>query len=168
MELVKRKSNRLKEFDYSSAGYYFITVCTKDKQKILCDIDDNNSVGGGAHDAPQVILSDYGKIVQKYILSTKNIKGISVDKYVIMPNHIHGIFVVDENYGTSRAPSPTNNAVSLAVGAIKRLVNKEIGTNIWQRSFHDHIIRNEEDYLKIWQYIHTNPAQWKDDCFYLE
>ncbi len=170
MDFPKRKSPRIKGYDYNTPGYYFVTVCTHKKENILCDIasENNSIVGGGAPDAPKVILNDYGKIVQKYILSSKNIKGVTVDKYVIMPNHIHMIIYVEEAYGTSKAPSPTNNAVSLTISVLKRFSNREIGHNIWQRSFHDHIIRGDEDYRKIWEYIDTNPHRWKEDCFYVE
>lgn len=155
-----RKPTRLKNFDYSAAGYYFITICTKEKQKILCDI-----VGGGAHDAPKIVLSGTGEIVEKYILSSNNIDNLTVDKYVIMPNHIHLILAV-ENNGMSRAPSPTNNIISHAISTLKRFVNKEVGRNIFQRSFHDHIIRGENDYREIWEYIETNPQKWETDEFY--
>lgn len=162
MELPVRKPARLKEYDYSQNGYYFITICTKEKQKILCDI-----VGDGAFDVPKIQLTHFGRIVEKYILSTNNIPNLSVDKYVIMPNHIHLILVVD-NGGTSRAPSPTNNIISHAISTLKRFVNKDIGYNIFQRSFHGHIIRGENDYLKIWNYIENNSLKWTEDCFYEE
>ena len=163
MGIPKRKPTRLKNYDYSTDGYYFITICTKDKEKIF-----GNIVGDDAHDVPKINLSSVGKIVDKYILSTNNVPMVSVDKYVIMPNHIHIILKVDSNGGTSKAPSPTNNKISLAVSTLKRFVNSEVGTNIFQRSFHDHIIRGEDDYKKIWEYIDTNPVKWQDDCFYCE
>ncbi len=162
MDLPKRKPTRLKNYDYSTNGAYFVTICAKDKMKIF-----GNIVGGGAIDAPKIVLSKIGNIAKKYILSSNNIPEITVDKYVIMPNHIHLIFTV-ENNGTSKAPSPTNNIISHTVSTLKRFINKEVGKNIFQRSFHDHIIRGEKDYLKIWNYIDTNPAKWEEDCFYNE
>ena len=156
MDLPKRKPTRLSQYDYSQNGYYFVTICTKNKQKILCDI-----VGDDAHIVPK----KYGEIVQKYIDNVPEIK-----KYVIMPNHIHLIIQIDN--GTMWASSPTkqpqSNKVSNIVRSIKTLTTKEIGKPIFQRSFHDHIIRGENDYLKIWNYIDTNPSKWKDDCFYTE
>ena len=160
MNLPKRKIIRLQNYDYSSSGAYFITVCTKDKEKILCDI-----VGDGALDVPKTVLTDIGRIVDKHILSTNNIPSVTVDKYVIMPNHIHVILIVDNN-GTSKAPSPTNNIISHSVSTLKRFINKEIGYNIFQRSFYDHVIRDEEDYLTIWNYIDTNPHKWREDKYY--
>ena len=161
MELPNRKPTRLNNYDYNSNGYYFVTICTNNKRKILCDI-----VGDGALDVPQIVLSKIGKIVEKYIISSNNICEITVDKYVIMPNHIHLILIV-ENNGTSKSPSPTNNIISHTVSTLKRFINHEVGNNIFQRSFHDHIIRDEADYLKIWNYIDTNPQKWNEDCFYI-
>ena len=108
MELAERKPNRLGEYDYSTSGAYFITVCTQDRRKILSQI-----VGGGALDAPMIQLTDAGKIVEKYILSSNRIPGITIDKFIIMPDHIHMIIQVDETAanGTSKAPSPTNAAI---------------------------------------------------------
>ena len=165
MDLPKRKPTRLKNYNYNTSGAYFITICTHNKRKILCNI-----VGDGALDVPQIDLSPIGEIVEKYIKSTNNIKNITVDKYVIMPNHIHLLLLVKNDHinGTSRVPSPTNNIISHTVSTFKRFVNKEIGENIFQRSFHDHIIRDESDYLKIWNYIDSNPSKWNEDCFYVD
>ena len=69
--------------------------------------------------------------------------------------------------GTSRAPSPTNALLPLAVSVLKRKVNREVGENIFQRSFYDHIVRNEQDYKEIWEYIDTNPARWASDEFFI-
>ncbi len=162
MELPKRKRNRLKNYDYSQNGAYFITICSHNKECIF-----SNIVGGGALDAPQNILSEIGKIIEKYILSTNNISGVAIDKFVIMPNHIHLILIIQNTGGTSKAPSPTNNIISHAVSTFKRFVNKEVGQNVFQRSFHDHIIRGERDYQKIWQYIDSNAQKWDQDCFYI-
>ncbi len=163
MMLPKRKPTRLKDYDYSQNGGYFVTLCSHNKQCIFSRV-----VGGGAFDAPQNHLSETGKIAEKYILSTNNISDVTVDKYVIMPNHIHLILIVNNVGGTSRAPSPTNNIISHTISTFKRFVNKEVGNNVFQRSFHDHIIHDERDYLKIWNYIDTNPEKWSEDCFYIE
>ena len=163
MDLNSRKPTRLQEYDYSEKGAYFITICTKDKQKLFGHI-----VGGGAFDAPKIILSPQGEIVEKYILSTNNIPNLKVDKYVIMPNHIHPLLSIENSYGTSWAPSPTNNKISLAISTLKRFVNKEIGCNVFQRSFYDHVIRNQIDYNEIWKYIENNPFSWAADEFFSE
>ena len=159
--LANRKPTRLKGYDYSVSGYYFITICSKDKAKIFGSI-----VGGGAHDAPNIALSKIGETVNKYILSSNNIPEITVENYVIMPNHIHLILRVDNTNGTSRAPSPTNNIISHTVSTLKRFINKEMGQNVFQRSFYDHITRGKLDYMKICEYIDNNPAKWKEDELY--
>lgn len=158
MDLPKRKPTRLKGYDYSTPGAYFITVCVKDKKQLLGKI-----VGDDAHIVPKNQLSTYGFICDKYI-NNINIKyeNVLVDKYVIMPNHIHLIIFL---YGTMRASSPTKNIEDI-IRSLKILVTKEIGVSIWQRSYHDHIIRGEKDYQKIWEYIDTNAAKWEEDCFY--
>ena len=163
MNLPKRKPSRLKDYDYSQNGYYFVTVCTQNKAKIF-----GNIVGEGS---PLPQLSTQGKIVEKTLLSlNQKYPHINPEKYVIMPNHIHIIFSVN-NDGRGD-PSPT---IVNAVGWLKYNITKQInqnynniGNKIFQRSFHDHIIRGERDYLEIWNYIDTNPAKWKEDCFYTE
>ena len=165
MELPNRKSMRLKEYDYSTPGAYFVTICTQGKQKILSTI-----VGGGAFDAPIVTLTKIGEVARKYILSGNRIPGVTVDKFVIMPNHIHLILVIEETAvsGTSRAPSPTNAAIPHFVSTFKRLCHREIGEPIFQRAYYDHVIRSDADYREIWEYIDTNPDKWTQDRFYSE
>ena len=161
MELPKRKPTRLKGYDYGAPGAYFITICTKNREKLLSSI----IVGDDVHIILKNHLSNYGLICDRYI-NNINIKyeNVIVDKYVIMPNHIHLIIFL---HGTMRASSPTKN-IETIIRSFKALVTKEIGYSIWQRSFHDHIIRGEKDYQKIWEYIDTNPLKWELDCFYNE
>ena len=125
-------------------------------------------VGGGAFDAPYSRLTGYGETVERYILSGNRIPGIQVEKYVIMPNHVHILLRIDKTWseGTSRAPSPTNALIPHFVSTLKRFCHRDIGKLIFQRSYHDHVIRKEQDYLKIWEYIEHNPARWEEDCFY--
>ena len=164
MELPKRKPNRLKKFDYDKEGAYFITICTQDRKCLLSRI-----VGGGALDAPNNLLTIFGEIVEKYILSGNRIERVTVANYVIMPNHVHLLLMVDRNTsGTSRAPSPTNAVIPHFVSTFKRFCHSKMGMKIFQRSYHDHVIRNEQDYLKIWEYIENNPKQWELDCFYVK
>ena len=164
MELPKRKSTRLKDYDYNTPGAYFITICVKGRKRLLSKI-----VGTGVLDGPKNELSWYGKVADKHINTMNEFyEDLYVDKYVIMPNHVHIILRVLKNNGASGTPLPTNNAVSDFVGTFKRFCNKEYGENIWQTSFHDHIIRGEDDYKKIWKYIDTNALKWEEDCFYTE
>ena len=166
--LPKRKPNRLPTPDYSQEGAYFITICTKDRRHILSSI-----VGDGASDVPRVILTPLGNTVHTQILKTAEKSGIIIEHLVIMPNHIHLLLRVNED-GTSRAPSPTNkncrtNArVPHFVSTLKRFVQKEFKFQIFQRSFHDHVVRDRHDYRKIAAYIANNPQTWREDCFFSE
>lgn len=165
MELPKRKPNRLPGYDYSAPGTYFITICTQNRKSLLSEI-----VGGDVLDAPQVTLTFYGEVADEQIRRMGAWYGhICVEQYVIMPNHIHLLLTIrqDGPTGTS-APTRTkqHQAVADFVSTFKRFCNKVYGENIFQRSYHDHIVRGEADYRKIWQYIAENPARWREDCFY--
>ena len=144
MSLQTRKNNRLEDYDYGQSGAYFITICTRNRKKIL-----SNIVGDDAHIVPKA----YGSVVEKYIRNVKEI-----EKYVIMPDHIH--MIIRLGNGTMRASSPTKNIPSI-VRSIKILTTKEIGKPIFQRSYYDHIIRNQDDYNEIWEYIENNPKSWR-------
>jgi len=102
MELPKRKPIRLPDYDYSHPGAYFITICTKDRRCILSSI----TVGADALGGPRLQLTDTGKVVEQYILSTDHIPGFRVDKYVVMPNHIHMILRIDSGPPGSPWPGP--------------------------------------------------------------
>ena len=165
-ELPKRKPTRLRNFDYSTTGAYFITICTENRESILSRV-----VGGDVLDAPQNIeLLPHGIIADKYIKQLNEFyDNISVDQYVIMPNHIHIMLFVLKN-GASRTSPPTkqHSAVSQFVSTFKRFCNKEYGGNIWQRHFNDHIIRNREDYDAHIKYIYENPMRWHYDELYAD
>ena len=92
---------------------------------------------------------------------------LSVDAFVIMPNHIHLLLRISDN-GRSGTPAPTkgNSVIARFVSTLKRFCNKEYGENIWQRSYHDHVIRDERDYREIWDYIDDNPRKWAEDRYY--
>ena len=163
-QLPKRKSPRLKSFDYSTTGAYFITICTQNRKNILSTI-----VGEGS---PLPKLSHYGEIADLWIQKLpEKYHEISVDCYVIMPNHIHLLLSVMKDDGRGN-PSPT---VDTAMGWLKYQITKEInklrgtpGEKLLQRSFFDHIIRNQDDYYEIYKYIYENPMRWKLDRFYTE
>ena len=165
MNLSKRKSTRLKGYDYSLPGVYFVTICTKDREQLLSRI----IVGDGVLDVPKNILTGYGQIAKKHLENMCAFYDyINLKKYVIMPNHIHILIEISncKQYGSSGTPNPTNSLIPRFVSTFKRFCNSEYTKNIWQRSFHDHIIRDEEDFLKIWKYIDENPLKWEEDCFY--
>ena len=162
-ELPARKTIRLKGYDYSSNGAYFITICVKDGHEMLGKI----VVGDAPLRVPYCRLSEYGKFVEVQIQKTSVVyPGISVDKYIVMPNHIHMIAVVADE--TRRGASPTKAVIPQIVQSIKSMTTKHFEFNLWHRSYHDHIIRNEEEYRRIWQYIDGNPARWEEDRYFIK
>ena len=161
--MPKRKQNRLQEYDYNSNGAYFITICTKDKKHLFWK--ENINVGANCVRPYEYQLSSVGITVNEEIKNINNVYGniVRIDKYVVMPNHIHMIIVIDD-YNSGRTQfAPT---VSRIIKQFKGSVTKKIGSSIWQRSFYDHIIRDENDYLRIWDYIDTNPLKWSSDEYY--
>ena len=164
MRLPQRKQSRLGCFNYSESGSYFITICTEGRRKILSEI----SAGAGFPDSPEVTihLLNSGKITEKWIQEmNRHYDDISVDCYVIMPDHVYLLLSLTEKSGLSGRPATTaesrcNAAVSRFVGTLKRFTNREIGESIWQRSFYDHVIRNQQDYAQIWNYIEDNLRKW--------
>ena len=161
----ERKTNRLPFYDYSQNGAYFVTICTRNKQKIFWnDCKSSNPVGADII-CPHDRLNDMGLIVKNAIEQISiHYPNIIIDKYVIMPNHVHILIRIENDEFNGRIISaPT---ISIIVGQMKRWASKQIGCPIWQKSFHDHIIRGETDYQRIWQYIDTNPAKWECDCYY--
>ena len=148
---------------------YSLTICTKNRIQYLSEIRD--PVGNAALGVPIVELTGYGKIVNDNILKINEIyRYVSVVNYVIMPDHIHLIlFVSDyeekqETSGTPRAAFPTKS-VSQIVNGLKAISSKQIGFSIWQKSFHDHIIRNKSEFQEIYQYIENNPINWANNKF---
>jgi len=184
-KLPVRKNTRLMDYDYSSAGYYYITICVKDGREMLgrivvagrCGqrplqqtgnivvgnaVVGNAVVGNAVHSVPQTpqtILSEHGNIVQR-ILENGGNPLVKLDKYIIMPNHIHLILVVLPRMEHAAIPSNSKSLVPTFVRSLKTMATKQIGISIWQKSFHDRIIRNEEEYQHIWRYIDENPARW--------
>ena len=151
-ELPKRKNIRLQNYDYSSNGLYFVTICTEEKKPILSRV-----VGDDAYIVPKkVVLKPCGVVVEKYINNiNKTYKNVSVENYIIMPNHIHMLIFIDNfNNGTMWASSPTK--LGTIIRSLKTMVTKEIGFSIWQRSYYDKIIRNEKHFQSVWNYIEYN------------
>ena len=150
-------------YDYGRAGYYFVTICTKNREHFFGAI-----VGGDVpiapHDvliAPHIELSKIGKIVDDTIAIIP-----TVDKYVIMPNHIHIIFRIPPQGDGPMGTSAPTKSIPMVVRFLKRDVTMACGFSVWQRGYHDHIIRNDTDYQRIWEYIDNNPAKWREDCYY--
>ena len=155
---MARKNIRLQGYDYSHNGVYFVTICVKDSHGILWD----DTGARPARSEGCTGLSDNGRIVESAIMNIPlKYSNIALDTYTIMPNHLHMILLVDSGRAM-RAPTK----ISTVINQFKGYVTKQIGYTIWQKLFHDHIIRNEEEYCRIWQYIDENPAKWVDDCYY--
>ena len=160
MELPRRKSPRIPGYDYSTNGAYFITVCTHEKRPIF------GPVGADSISA-RMVKRIFLETVQKF----DNVKS---PIYVVMPNHFHAIIQIE------RADMESAPTISEIIRDFKRYSTLEyirlvktgilspFEGKIWQRSFHDHVIRDEAGYLKIWNYIDGNPSKWEEDCFYVE
>ena len=157
-----RRSIRLPEYDYSQSGYYFVTICTYQKQCLFGEIKHN-----------KIILNQIGNMVTKEWLKSSNIrKEIQLDQWILMPNHIHGIVIIRKNMGASLAPLQKNRlrkprSLSTFISGFKSAVTKYIKTisigddiRVWQKNYYESIIRNEEQLNNIRQYIIDNPYKW--------
>ena len=163
-----RHSIRLKGYDYTKEGAYFITICTHNRKNIF-----RNIVGVGA--TRWVALNDYGEIAKNEWLKTEIIrKNIRLGKFIIMPNHMHGIiFVTDTLCGDSGRPTGSplqSNSIGSIVGQYKSVVTKSIrmagfSDFKWQRNYFENIIKNDTDFEKIQNYILNNPLLWEFDCY---
>lgn len=160
VDYPQRKRNRLESYDYSQNGAYFITICTDDRKCLF------SSIVGMTRGCPAYAqLTEWGRYAEEAILRIPQCyPDVRLEKYMIMPNHIHLLLLIDIAPGRPRV-APT---VSRVIQQTKGLITKRIGRNVFQKSFHDHIIRDEAHYQLIWQYIDTNPARWQQDCFYTE
>ena len=113
-----------------------------------------------------MILNDVGEKAKQYLMEiTRHYPYVIVDKCVVMPNHVHAILII-QNLEQNKVPDLTR-----IVGQYKMMVSKWFhkfypNEELWQRSFHDHVIRNQKSYEKIWNYIEGNPSKWEEDCFY--
>ncbi len=183
-EFHKRKlAPRLNDFDYSTDGAYFITTCTQNRENFFGKIENE-----------KIVLNNCAKIVrEKWLWLSKQYPYLILDEFVVMPNHFHGILIIDSIFcndesgdfcrGGSRPtptktqPTPTKTTIlaknkikplTKLIGAFKTVSSKEIHLTIrpdfrWQRSFHDHIIRDEDELNRIRDYIRLNPAHWTKD-----
>ncbi len=152
-----RKTNRLEQYDYSSPGYYFITVCTRERKPILGQVTKSDETRQAT-----VLLSSLGTLTEQALLRISTVyPGVSVEKYVIMPNHFHVILAFSSN--ASNLPN-----LSRVIQQTKRRVSKEAGVPVWQAHFYEHVIRNESDFQETWKYIDNNPTKWSMDQYYHE
>jgi len=173
MSNQNRKSIRLQDYDYSQAGEYFITICSRNRENIFGEVVDG-----------EMVLNNRGKIIEKEILKTKKLrKNINIDISCIMPNHIHLIISIlcdDKDcrgvlqYAPTGFVSPKNNLGSIIRG-FKSSSTKQINIirdtplqPVFQRNYHEHIIRNQKSYNEIYNYILSNPQMWERDRNNLE
>lgn len=172
MERPERKPNRLRRYDYSQNGAYFITMCTYDRQNIF-----GTFPVGAIHESPDNFkLSKNGEIARSMIESLPNrFPEIQLDQYVIMPNHIHILVSIDRERAIHESPlRGKRSIISNIVGYLKMNISKRIHMSnhgiieIWQRSYHDHIVRNQEEYKEIRKYIDENIVKWQDDRYYIK
>jgi putative transposase len=171
-----RHSIRLKGYDYTQAGAYFVTVCTKDRACLFGDVADG-----------EMRLNQIGYIVRQcWLAIPEHFPRVLLDEFMVMPNHVHGIIVIiraTHNVGATHASpqpnasplrarphGPQRQSVASIVGSFKSAATKRInehrgtpGTPVWQRNYYEHIIRNDESLNRIRQYIMNNPLQWTLD-----
>lgn len=145
--LPVRKRIRLQGYDYSEENMYFITICVKNRLEMLGEIIEDN-----------IKLTKQGNIVKQNINKIEQIyRNIMIDEYVIMPNHIHILILI--NY-------KNNLTISKIIKHLKTNITREIKYSIWQKSFYEHIIRNEKEYIRIKEYIKNNVINWKKDKYF--
>ena len=150
MAYYQRKSPRIPNYDYSNPNYYFITICTHQRKCIF--------------GTPKQ-LNQFGEIAKKHIQNLQNhYVDVRVDQFVVMPNHIHMILIL----GAENRANIETIIAQYKAGVSREIRKIKYGINIWQRSFHDHVIRDRESYLNIWKYIEGNPLCWEKDCFFTE
>ena len=173
-DIHHRRSIRLKGYDYSQAGAYFVTVCAHGRECLFGEI-----VGC------EMLVNEFGRIVEaEWTRTTEIRKEIELGEYVVMPNHFHGIVVITyEMTGTVGAygHTPLHNTLfrspSKTIGAMVRGFKSSVTIHInkirqtprhpvWQRNFYEHVIRNDADYNRIADYIATNPQRWAEDTLH--
>ena len=155
-----RKSIRLKDYDYSKEGMYFVTICTKDRECILSEIV-------GAHICAQIELTQAGIIVEDCLYKLEEMYTyVKLHNFVIMPNHIHMILEIDHSCRAQICAPTTTKTVGQIIRGLKAGTSKIIKYSIWQRNYFEHIIRNEKELYKIIEYIKYNPLNWENDSNY--
>ena len=155
-----RRSIRLKEYDYSQAGAYFVTICTQDRKCFLGNVGNET-----------VELSPIGKIAHEFWFEIpKHFQNVQLDTFVVMPNHMHGIIFIDDNCRGGVTPPLRRPTLGQIVAYYKyqpsKIINRirnTIGMSVWQRNYYEHVIRNEKDLNQIRGYIFNNPIRWEFD-----
>jgi putative transposase len=155
----QRKSPRLAEFDYTTPGAYFVTICTWRKRSLFGQVQER-----------KVRLSEVGKIVEKEWLRTaENRQYVDLDAHIVMPNHIHGLILIREHLPPSGPCSPSlRHSLSAIIGGFKAAASRRIAMSeaahrgaVWQRSYYERVIRNDREMKAVREYIANNPAHWR-------
>ena len=159
-----RKPMRLKNFDYSQPGYYFITVCTKNKRNVLGEIREE-----------KMRLNQYGEIVKECWLDLpEHYVNCKLDEFVVMHNHFHSIIEITVPNGFQPFREGLLHGLSEMIRGFKTFSSKKInqlGNTSkfqWQQSFYDRVIRNEEELSKVREYIANNPVKWELDSYFIK
>jgi len=163
-----RKSIRKKNIDYSAKGWYFVTICTKDRECFFGNIQNDEL-------SPKSIGE---KAIQFWMEIPEHFPMVELAEFIVMPNHIHGIIgiTVEISHGVADNNNKFSKSIpgslSVIIGQFKSSLTRWCKKNefhkfAWQSRFHDHIIRNDESFQRISEYIINNPAKWDDDKFYI-
>ena len=155
MERQTRKANRLPDYDYGLEGCYFVTLCTQNRAQLF---QMEGSVGNGLRAVPN-------QIIHRWIQETQNkYTNAVIDKYVIMPDHIHFIIKIEERHAGRSLQDVMRFFKTMTTNEYIRWVKKGVlpafEKKLWQKSYYDHVIRNQRDYNEIWEYIENNPNKW--------
>ena len=173
-----RRSIRLKDYDYTQEGAYYVTICTKEhtcRGGSRTALNTNHNVFGHVKNG-KMILNDVGEIVHdSWLWLEDQYDCVNLDKFIVMPNHMHGIIFLTGIIvkGASRGAPTSCKPLGQLIGAFKTISTKQInimhktsGIRFWQRNFYEHIIRNEKDLEHIREYIMNNSTLWEKDEYY--
>ncbi|HUU27917.1 MAG TPA: transposase [archaeon] len=161
-----RRSIRLPDYDYTTPGAYFVTICTFNKECLFGEIKDD-----------VMRLNDIGSLVfECWQGITKHFNHVRLDEFIVMPNHLHGILIIDNYKGeaylapTTNPLGPKKGSIGAIVGSFKSSVTRRanklccsIKMHLWQRGYYEHVLRNDIDLNNIRKYISINPARWALD-----
>ncbi len=174
-EIHHRRSIRLKDYDYSQAGAYFVTICSWNRECLFGDVEN-------CRDNSRIVLSEYGRVAEEYIgRIEERFDNVHIDEFVVMPNHMHGIIFIDQSVGVmpvgaihelplQQRKQRRQMVLPKIIGWFKMNASKSInqirnteGRPVWQKNYYEHVIRNEKDLRSIQEYIINNPLQWELD-----
>ncbi len=173
MDLPNRKHLRLQTYDYSLPGAYFITICTHKRQHLFrmescaknypyAPISERNGTQAVPY-ANKISIPPANELVHKWIKETERKFSISIPKYIIMPDHIHLLIFIEEQHADRSLPEIIHWFKTMTtndyIHAVKAELLPPFHQKIWQKSYYDHVVRNDEDYEQTWQYIENNPTQ---------